>query len=106
MQQKIHKRTIADQIAKYLPTDDIVVLHGARQVGKTSLLYYFQNVLQEKGKGTVYIDLENSRNVQVINAGVKEFLKFLEEEGCDLKNFNEQKNCLYSLTKYNNRCVK
>ncbi|MFA4919144.1 MAG: hypothetical protein WC581_07830 [Thermodesulfovibrionales bacterium] len=37
----IYKRSVADEIARYFGTDDIIVLHGARQVGKTSLLYYF-----------------------------------------------------------------
>lgn len=36
--ETILKRTVFDEIKKYIYTDDIIVLHGARQVGKTSIL--------------------------------------------------------------------
>ena len=36
----IYNRTVVDEIGRYVKTDDIIVLHGARQVGKTSILYY------------------------------------------------------------------
>ena len=36
-------------------TGDIIVLHGARQVGKTSLLHYFEAELKAKGKSTAFL---------------------------------------------------
>ncbi|EKD65378.1 MAG: hypothetical protein ACD_50C00106G0001, partial [uncultured bacterium] len=33
MVEKIYKRDVADEILKYLGTDNIIVLHGSRQVG-------------------------------------------------------------------------
>ncbi len=81
MEQKIYKREISREIEKYLYTGDIIVLHGARQVGKTSLLRYFESELKIKKETTYFIDLEDSRYVKILDAGIREFLKLLEEEG-------------------------
>jgi uncharacterized protein len=81
MHNTIYKREVTGEIERYLDTGDIIVLHGARQVGKTSLLRYFEAELQAKGEKTYFIDLEDSRYVKILDAGVGEFLKLLEEEG-------------------------
>jgi len=78
--KKIIKREIFDKITVFLKTDDIIVLHGARQVGKTSLLYYLKEDLDKNNKTTFYIDLEDSRLRNILDLGVDEFLKFLKEE--------------------------
>ncbi|MCR4320103.1 MAG: ATP-binding protein [Candidatus Brocadiaceae bacterium] len=88
----IFRRTIIDEINRYLLTDDVIVLHGARQVGKTSILYYIQNELKKDDKTNYFIDLEDSRFVSILNAGVDEFIKHLNEEGF---NTNDKKNKLY-----------
>lgn len=80
---RLFKRKIIDELVKYLNTPDILVLHGARQVGKTSILYYLQNVLKAKGKPCYYADLEDSRLKAVLDAGPEEFVKHLKEEGYD-----------------------
>jgi len=77
----IYKRDIVDEINNYLKTDDIIVLHGARQVGKTSILYLLREQLKAKGEVTYYIDLEDSRFVKILDSGTDEFIKLLEEEG-------------------------
>lgn len=77
----IYKRDIADEIVRYLFTDDIIVLHGARQVGKTFMLYWLEKYLKEKNKTSYYIDLEDSRFVKILDAGAEEFIKHLKEEG-------------------------
>lgn len=81
MEEKLYKRAIFDEISKYLLTSEIIVLHGARQVGKTHLLYFIEKYLKKEGFTTYYIDLEDSRFLKILNAGVNEFLKHLEEEG-------------------------
>lgn len=81
MNKTIYKRDIADEIVKYLFTDDIIVLHGARQVGKTSLLYWIKDYLKEKGEYSYYIDLEDSRFAKILDAGIEEFIKHLKEQG-------------------------
>jgi predicted AAA+ superfamily ATPase len=81
MKRKIYKRIIFDEIKKYLFIDDIIVLHGARQVGKTCILYQIEQYLKEKNKSTYYIDLEDSRFVKILDSGVEEFINHLQEQG-------------------------
>ena len=69
MQNKIYKRIVTDEIVKYIEDDNIIVLHGARQVGKTHILYYLDQFLKKQGKDTYYIDLEDRRYTQILNAG-------------------------------------
>ena len=77
----IYKRTVVEEINRYIKTNDIIVLHGARQVGKTSILYYLEDQLKKDGNPTYFIDLEDSRFVNLLNAGVAEFSRHLREEG-------------------------
>jgi len=79
--EEIFKRTVINEINTFITSDDVIVLHGARQVGKTCILHYLQDQLKRQGKTTYFIDLEDSRYVRILNAGVDAFLKHLEEEG-------------------------
>lgn len=81
MTNSILKRDIFDQIEMFLGDDSIIVLHGARQVGKTHILYFIQDYLSKKGKKTHYLDLEDSRNLEVLDGGVDSFLQYLENHG-------------------------
>lgn len=77
----IYRRKIVDEISRFIPTRDIVVLHGARQVGKTYTLFYLQNMLRENGQTTHYLDLEDSRLINIIDSGMDVFIRHLKEEG-------------------------
>lgn len=77
----IYKRKIADTLIEYLKFDEIIVLHGARQVGKTHILYWLKDYLVKKDKDVFYIDLEDSRNRKVLDTSVDEFIDLLREEG-------------------------
>ena len=77
----IYKRKIVDELIKYLDLNEIIVLHGARQVGKTHILYWLKDYLENKKKNVFYIDLEDSRNKRVLDLGVDEFIDLLREEG-------------------------
>ena len=81
LNEPIYKRTIIEEINKYLLSDDIIVLHGARQVGKTSILYYLTNHLKNNGNITYFIDLEDSRFVKILDSGTDGFKRLLREEG-------------------------
>lgn len=81
MEEKLYKRKIADELVRYLDTDDILVLHGARQVGKTHILYWLKAYVEARGDKPYYIDLEDSRLTAILDAGVKEFIIHLKEEG-------------------------
>jgi predicted AAA+ superfamily ATPase len=81
---KIYKRTVTEEIGRFLPTDDIIVIHGARQVGKTSILMLLKDQLQATDEQTFYIDLEDSRFVSLLDKGVDEFIAYLAEQGFNL----------------------
>lgn len=38
MDNSLRQRTATKEIVRFLDTDDVIVVHGARQVGKTSIL--------------------------------------------------------------------
>ncbi|GER78512.1 MAG: ATP-binding protein [Anaerolineales bacterium] len=97
MSTSLFKRTAIDEISKYLHTDDIVVIHGARQVGKTSILMYLQEQLESAGERTYYIDLEDSRFVSTLDKGVDEFAAYLGEQGFDLSAFRQSGKKLFVL---------
>lgn len=87
MPPTLYKRQVIDEINRYISTDDIIVIHGARQVGKTSILMYLQILLKEQAEQTIHIDLEDSRFVALLDRGVDEFLNYLRGEGYDLDHF-------------------
>jgi len=95
MPPTIYKRTIIDEILHYFPTDDVIVIQGARQVGKTSILKYFQNLFSEQNIPYLYIDLEDSRFVTLLDQGVDEFLNYLRGEGYRLSDFSSDGKKLY-----------
>lgn len=69
------EREVIKEIKRFLDSKDIIVLHGARQVGKTSILKYLQNEL----KNNLYIDLEDLRFVELLNSGTKALIDYLKE---------------------------
>lgn len=77
----IFKRKIIDDILKMIELDEIIVLHGARQVGKTSILLWLEDYLRKKKQDVYYIDLEDSRYKKILDQGVEEFITLLKEEG-------------------------
>lgn len=81
MTTKIKKRLVIDEIIKYLRTDDILIIHGARQVGKTCIMMYLQKKLKEENEQTIYLDLEDGRIKSLLDQGVDEFIAYLKEQG-------------------------
>lgn len=77
----LYKRTIIDELVSYLKTPEVIVLHGARQVGKTSILFYLHNRLKDEGETVHYLDLEDSRYVKMLDSGIDSFIGHLREEG-------------------------
>jgi len=77
----VYKRKVADEILKVIDLDEIIVLHGARQVGKTHILLWLGDYLKDKKEDVYYIDLEDSRYKKILDAGVDEFISHLREEG-------------------------
>lgn len=77
----IYKRKITEDILKFIDLEEIIVLHGARQVGKTHILLWLQEYLKDQKKDVYYIDLEDSRYKRILDTGVDEFIGHLREEG-------------------------
>ncbi len=83
MVNKIYKRAITDQIIKFLGKNDIIVITGSRQVGKTTLLkYLIQNHIK---KNVFYLDLENINLLHLCNSGTKNTYQYLLEHGANEK---------------------
>jgi len=82
---KIYKRKIIDEVFKYLYEKEVLILYGARQVGKTFILYWLKDFLLEKKKQVFYLDLEERRYLEILNQGPENLEKLLLEQGFDLK---------------------
>ncbi len=73
--QKIYPRSILPAIKRFLLTSDVIVILGARQTGKSTLL----KLLMESVPNPVYLDLEDFKYRDICNAGVDHFVRFLKE---------------------------
>ena len=82
---KIYKRKIIDDILKYLYEKEALILYGARQVGKTCILYWLKNYLSEKKEQVYYLDLEHRKYLEVLNNGPENLQRLLLEQGFDTK---------------------
>src|SRR3990167_1063002 len=81
MEEKIYKRKLVDEILRYLNSKQAIVIYGARQVGKTSLLkYLIQNYFTEH---VFYFDLELKELLDLCNKGAEEVYKYLLQKGAD-----------------------
>ena len=80
---KIYKRQIIDTILRYLEEKDCIILYGARQTGKTSILYWLNDYLSQKGKLVFYFDLEDIRYLDLFNKGPEELNNIMVEKGID-----------------------
>lgn len=85
IEEKIYKRKIIDEILKYLYEKEALILYGARQVGKTFILYWLKKFLSEKKEQVHYLDLEQRKYLEVLNQGPENLEKLLLEQGFDLK---------------------
>lgn len=83
MNKKLYKRKIIDQINKFLDSKEVIVLHGARQVGKTSIMLYLIDDIRKKNSRnkTFYFDLEISRFLELVNSGFEQFYNYLLAKG-------------------------
>ena len=80
---ELYARKIIDKVLPLLKTNDIIVIHGARQVGKSSFLrYLIKNHIKNE---YFYMDLENLEYLDLCNKGPNEVHNFLEGKGIDLK---------------------
>ena len=70
---KLYPRAVFPYIIKWLPVKELILILGARQVGKTYLLYNFIKYLLAQGvseRQIFYFDLENIEYLELVNSGV------------------------------------
>ncbi len=68
----IYERKDLKHIENYMDTSDVIVIHGARQVGKTTLMTSLMDRLTGSGKPSnniVYFDLEDFDLFDLCNSG-------------------------------------
>ena len=53
------KRRIFDEVLKWIDEDRIIIIKGARQTGKTTLLKYLMNYLENSHKRVIYFSIDN-----------------------------------------------
>lgn len=63
----LYPRDILSDIKKIIFKDEFVILTGARQTGKTSLLMLLKNYLEEREKKCYYFNLENRTTLNLLN---------------------------------------
>ncbi len=63
----LYNRDIIAKIKKVLPRNEFIILTGARQTGKTSILIMLKNYLEKKGKQCHYFNLENTEYLKLFN---------------------------------------
>jgi len=73
----LYPRLLKKQILKYLPDKEAVVILGARQVGKTSLMQLIRAKI-EKEYPCFYFDLERPDDLEKVEMPVEEFLHYLD----------------------------
>ena len=78
---KLYKRKLFNEIKPYLGDNIVVVINGARQVGKTHVLFYIQQYLEKKHHKVFYYDLELAFLLTTLNQGIDSFILHLEGKG-------------------------
>jgi len=78
---KLYKRKIFDKVQPYIGDETVIVLHGARQVGKTHILFYLKDYLIQNKKKVFYYDLEYPDILSDFNRGSDVFVSDLKGKG-------------------------
>ncbi|NIM14978.1 MAG: AAA family ATPase [Candidatus Aminicenantes bacterium] len=74
----IRKRALFTELIRWLDSNKIIIIKGARQVGKTTLLLYLKDHLTALGKRTVYISADDLMFKNVFDSPSRffQYLKF------------------------------
>ncbi len=87
---KLKKRKLVKSIIKFIKDDEIIVIHGSRQVGKTSLMHYIiENYIKKESvsENIFYFDLEDFRLLDLCNSSPDDVINYLKAKGA---NFNKR----------------
>lgn len=75
------KRNIFNKLEEELSTNNITILIGARQVGKTYLLRQLEGTARQRGLTTAFFDLEQPADLMKFNEGEAEIIERLCQVG-------------------------
>ncbi len=84
LKMRLFHREAIHSIREWMDDPRILVLVGARQVGKTCILCLLMKQLIEDGikpNAVFYFDLEDFELLDLFNRGVRDFLRYLEIQG-------------------------
>ncbi len=73
----LYSRDVLSKIKKVIDREEFIILMGARQVGKTSLLILLKEFLDKKGKDSYYFNLENREYLNLLNKHPYNIFEFL-----------------------------
>lgn len=83
----MHNRDILPELLRYLDQPEILLLVGARQVGKTTLMKMLLEHLRQRGEpeqALHYLDLEDMTLLHLLEGGPGELTGWLAAQGADL----------------------
>lgn len=75
----MYKRDVLDAIMPWIARDEIIILTGARQVGKTTILKYLETLLS-KNNQVEFFNLEDFDILALFDQTPKNLIKLLEEK--------------------------
>ena len=77
----LYKRKVLSKIMDYMDDRECIVIQGARQVGKTSIMKLIMQELEEKGiikERLIYMDLEDFKLLKICNDGIDSLLNYID----------------------------
>lgn len=75
----IKKRDTFNKLLKYIDLPESIVIHGARQVGKTTLMKMLLDYLKNKGDYNIFFfDLERIEYLNLCNKGINEIMSYMK----------------------------
>ncbi len=74
------KRNILGEISQWFDAKKILILNGARQVGKTTILKEIKKELEEKNKNCVYLNLESFQIADRLNVNPDNIFDFIPDK--------------------------
>jgi len=81
-----------NEIIKLINIPEIIVLHGARQVGKTTLMKMIMGYLEENNNNDIfYFDLEKEEFLNLFNQGIEEVIKYIKGRKSNKRNNQKSK---------------
>ncbi len=68
-------RDLTLKLKKQLQSDEILLLVGARQAGKTTILHQIENILKKKNQDCYFLNLEDPEYLSLLNKSPKNLFK-------------------------------